>query len=95
MIVLGALVFVFLSQVVGGVFVLFGIYLFSVYGISMYFAGQSKAAEIPKMLHIRGDERVLDVGCGLGKMTVGVAKYLTTGMVIGVDIWDKMEILGN
>ena len=94
-IVLGALVFVFLSQVVGVVLVLFGIYLFSAYGISMYFAGQSKAAEIPEMLRIRGDEKVLDVGCGLGKMTVGVAKHLTTGKVIGVDIWDKMEIPGN
>jgi len=94
-IVLGALVFVFLSQLVGIVVVLFGIYLFSAYWISMYFARQSKAADIPEMLHIRGDEKVLDVGCGLGKMTVGVAKHLTTGKVIGVDIWDKMEIPGN
>jgi len=94
-IVLGALVFVFLSQVVGVVLVLFAIYLLSAYGISIYLAGQSKAAEIPEMLQIRGDEKVLDVGCGLGKMTVGVAKHLTTGKVIGVDIWDKMEIPGN
>jgi len=94
-IVIGVVVFVFLSQVVGVVFVLFGIYLFSAYGISMYLAGQSKAAEVPQMVHIRGDEKVLDVGCGLGKMTVGVAKHLKTGKVIGIDIWDKMEIPGN
>jgi len=94
-IVLGALVFIFMSQVVGGVLALFGIYLLSTYWISMRFAGQSKAAEIPEMLHMRGDEKVLDVGCGLGKMTIGVAKHLTTGRVIGVDIWDKMEIPGN
>jgi len=28
-------------------------------------------------------------------MTIGVAKHLATGKVIGVDIWDKMEIPGN
>jgi ubiquinone/menaquinone biosynthesis C-methylase UbiE len=61
----------------------------------MYLTRQNKATEIPAILHIRGDEKVLDVGCGLGKMTIGVAKHLTTGKVIGVDIWDKMEILGN
>jgi ubiquinone/menaquinone biosynthesis C-methylase UbiE len=94
-IALGVAVFVFLSQVAGIILVLFGVYLFSAYGVSMYFAGQSKAAEVPEMLHIRGDEKVLDVGCGLGKMTVAIAKHLTTGRVIGVDIWDKMEIPGN
>jgi len=85
-IVLGLLIFVFQSQVVGIVLVSFGVYLFSAYGISMHFAGQSKAAEVPDMSHIRGDEKVLDVGCGLGKMTIGVAKHLATGKVIGVDI---------
>jgi ubiquinone/menaquinone biosynthesis C-methylase UbiE len=94
-IALGVAVFVFLSQAAGIILVLFGVYLFFAYGVSMYFAGQSKAAEFPEMLHIRGDEKVLDVGCGLGKMTVAVAKHLTTGKVIGVDIWDKMEIPGN
>jgi len=28
-------------------------------------------------------------------MTVGVAKHLNTGRVIGIDIWSKAEILGN
>jgi ubiquinone/menaquinone biosynthesis C-methylase UbiE len=37
----------------------------------------------------RGDERVLDVGCGPGLLLVGAAKKLTTGAAIGVDIWDK------
>src|SRR5207248_9652552 len=35
----------------------------------------------------RGDERVLDVGCGRGLMLVGAAKRLTTGRAVGVDIW--------
>jgi SAM-dependent methyltransferase len=43
----------------------------------------------------RGDERVLDVGCGHGLMLVGAAKRLTTGTAIGVDIWQKEDQAGN
>lgn len=35
----------------------------------------------------RGDERVLDVGCGRGLMLVGAAHRLTTGTTVGVDLW--------
>ena len=28
-------------------------------------------------------------------MAIGVAKWLTTGKVIGIDIWDKMELISN
>src|SRR5262245_57304454 len=35
----------------------------------------------------RGDETVLDVGCGRGLLLIGAAKRLTTGKPIGVDIW--------
>jgi len=35
----------------------------------------------------RGDERVLDVGCGNGFLLVEAAKRLTTGMATGIDIW--------
>ncbi|MGH8446949.1 MAG: class I SAM-dependent methyltransferase, partial [Solimonas sp.] len=35
----------------------------------------------------RGDEQVLDVGCGHGLMLVGVAQRLTGGKVTGIDIW--------
>jgi len=37
----------------------------------------------------RGDETVLDVGCGRGLMLVTAAKHLTTGRAIGVDIWKR------
>src|SRR5207253_11363358 len=36
----------------------------------------------------RGDERILDVGCGRGLMLVGAAKRLAAGgTAVGVDLW--------
>jgi arsenite methyltransferase len=35
----------------------------------------------------RGDEIVLDVGCGRGLWLVGAARLLTTGKATGVDVW--------
>jgi SAM-dependent methyltransferase len=43
----------------------------------------------------RGDERVLDVGCGRGLMLIGAAKRLTTGHATGVDIWQAEDLSGN
>jgi arsenite methyltransferase len=35
----------------------------------------------------RGDERVLDVGCGNGFLLVDAAKRLSTGTAVGIDLW--------
>lgn len=35
----------------------------------------------------RGDEMVLDVGCGNGFLLLEAAKHLTTGKAIGIDVW--------
>ena len=35
----------------------------------------------------RGDEAVLDVGCGRGLMLIGAAQRLTTGHATGIDLW--------
>jgi arsenite methyltransferase len=37
----------------------------------------------------RGDEMVLDVGCGNGFLMLEAAKHLTTGKAIGVDVWQE------
>jgi methylase of polypeptide subunit release factors len=42
-------------------------------------------------LHLRGDEGVLDMGCGRGSVLTAVARRLTTGRVTGVDIWSKKD----
>jgi ubiquinone/menaquinone biosynthesis C-methylase UbiE len=43
----------------------------------------------------RGDERVLDVGCGRGLLLVGAARRLTSGKATGVDIWQRKSMVGN
>jgi arsenite methyltransferase len=46
-------------------------------------------------LDLRGDEAVLDMGCGRGAVLTAVARRLTTGRVTGVDIWSAMDQSGN
>jgi len=44
---------------------------------------------------LRGDEMVLDMGCGRGAVLTAVARRLTTGRVTGADIWSTMDQSGN
>ena len=43
----------------------------------------------------RGDESVLDIGCGRGLLLIGAAKRLKTGKATGVDIWQSEVLSGN
>ena len=43
----------------------------------------------------RGDERVLDVGCGLGLFLIGAAKRLKTGRAVRIDLWQAEDLSGN
>ncbi len=46
-------------------------------------------------LRLRGDERVLDLGCGRGAVLLLAAQRLTTGRAVGVDIWRRGDQSGN
>jgi len=41
-------------------------------------------------LDLRGDERILDIGCGDGKITSGIASLVPNGSVLGIDISQEM-----
>jgi arsenite methyltransferase len=44
----------------------------------------------------RGDEQVLDVGCGRGLLLAKAAKFLSgTGATTGIDIWSREDMAGN
>jgi SAM-dependent methyltransferase len=48
-----------------------------------------------RALRLQGDEHVLDVGCGRGLVLCAVAKLLTTGRAVGVDVWRSADMSGN
>lgn len=52
-------------------------------------------AEILCALRLRGDEHVLDAGCGRGAVLTMVGKQVPRGSAIGIDIWSKRDQSGN
>lgn len=46
-------------------------------------------------IQFKGDERVLDVGCGRGLMLIGAAKRLKSGKATGIDVWNPADLSGN
>ena len=54
-----------------------------------------KRAMLIDGLNLKGNETVLDVGCGRGLLLNEAAKHLTTGKAIGIDLWQTMDQSGN
>jgi trans-aconitate methyltransferase len=54
------------------------------------FVQQSWARELIAKLNLRGDESVLDLGCGDGKVTAEVARAVPNGFVFGTDASPQM-----
>ncbi len=52
-------------------------------------------AELLDQLELRGDERILDLGCGRGAVLLMAAQHLTTGRAVGVDLWRRADQSGN
>lgn len=51
--------------------------------------------EITDDLGLRGDEQILDVGCGRGMAMLTVAGALTDGRATGIDLWRSQDQSGN
>jgi trans-aconitate 2-methyltransferase len=58
-------------------------------------AQQQWARELIDKLHLRGDEILLDIGCGDGKVTAEIAARLPGGFVVGVDNSEEMIALAR
>jgi SAM-dependent methyltransferase len=64
----------------------------------LFYVKKGKEYHRDKMLGMyawRGDERVLDVGCGRGLLLVGAAKRAPAGHATGIDVWSKEDMAGN
>jgi arsenite methyltransferase len=82
----------------GGIISIFGIYMIVAHFLSLYIltgVDGTRFAWIAELLELKGNEYVLDVGSGTGRTAVKMAKRLTTGRLVGIDIWDTMELGGN
>ena len=67
-------------------------------GLGFYASKRGKFvvwARLLKELELRGDEQVLDLGCGRGAVLLMAAQSLTTGRAVGVDLWRKADQWGN
>jgi ubiquinone/menaquinone biosynthesis C-methylase UbiE len=67
-------------------------------GCGLYTSLRGKFAvwsELLDGLTLRGDEDVLDLGCGRGAVILAIAGRLTTGSSVGVDLWRKRDQSGN
>lgn len=52
-------------------------------------------AELLDKVGLRGDERILDLGCGRGAVLLMAAERLSRGRAVGVDLWRGVDQSGN
>jgi arsenite methyltransferase len=64
----------------------------------LYSTGPGKRAiwaQLLDELGLRGDEQVLDVGCGRGAVLMLAARRLPAGRAVGADVWRRRDQSGN
>jgi SAM-dependent methyltransferase len=72
--------------------------IFACAGLGLYASRRGKFIvwiRLLDQLHLRGDERILDLGCGRGAVLLLAAQRLSTGRAVGVDLWKRMDQSGN
>ncbi|HTP88511.1 MAG TPA: class I SAM-dependent methyltransferase [Bryobacteraceae bacterium] len=75
-----------------------GIVHFAIAGVMLWSSRVGKLAMRDRLLDalaLKGDEKLLDVGCGRGLLLIGAAKRLTTGRGTGIDIWSEEHLSAN
>jgi len=86
------------AQAVGTAMIWAGVWFFII-GSVMYWGSRVGKLylrnRILNSIEWRGDEQVLDVGCGHGLMLLGAAKHLESGHAVGVAIWSQVDQADN
>jgi len=62
---------------------------------SSYFGKFRVRDSLVRNLRLRGDEAVLDVGCGHGLLLIAAAKLLPHGRAVGIDLWSQVDQSNN
>jgi arsenite methyltransferase len=86
------------AAVLGGWLALWGMVAVAQAGLMVRSSRAGKLTERDRLLDAlpwRGDERVLDVGCGRGLLLIGAARRLETGRAVGLDLWRRQDQAGN
>lgn len=74
------------TTIIGGIYLLFFLVLKKYTDLEKRLTVREK---ILSELSLKGNETLLDVGCGNGVFIHGAANYLKSGKAIGIDIWEK------
>ena len=67
-------------------------------GVYVHFTRAGKFAvwaDLLDRLELKGDERLLDIGCGRGAVLLMAAQRLPRGRAVGVDVWSTKDQSGN
>lgn len=96
---LGALLrWVFQMLMPGTVFLVYGSFMLLSSAYYVYTTRRGKFlswAQLLAELQLKGDEQVIDLGCGRGAVLLMAASLLPLGKTYGVDLWRSQDQSGN
>lgn len=75
-----------------------GLWMFLHAGVFVHTTRKGKFAvwaDLLDRLELKGDERLLDIGCGRGAVLLMAAQRLPRGRAVGVDVWRAVDQSGN
>src|SRR5579875_1825077 len=78
----------------GSCLAILGLIFLATSGLMVYSSriGKMKMRDILlDALQLKGNETILDVGCGRGLLLIGAAKRLPQGRAVGVDLWSQID----